>query len=503
MEMTPAAWFALSPILAAVAAGVFAMLADAFVSRRAAVAASAIGLTVATGLSLYTYLEIEGTRVTLALIGAGNFASALVVVFALSALSVIGGARSLSRREPGGGVAALIAFAAAGCALLASSLDLTMSLIALEIIAVCSYALVASARNARSAEAAMKYAIQGAVATGLFLLGLAIHVGVLAGSGDYVAGSAAVADQLLPATVAMALLFSAYAFKLGAVPFHSWAPDAFETAPAPASAFMASAPKFAAAYGMFLLLAVAFEPFSGGPLNPGVILAVIAALSVVVGNLAALRQNSYARMLGYSGIAQVGYALIGMAIGQVAFAPSLFLLAVYGLAVLSAFLTAEALSAIRPNWDGSVSGMAGLGRERPLLAVATAVAMFSLTGIPLTAGFWGKLFVFYTAASGGYVWLVVVGLLGSVVSFGYYGRVLRSMYFDEAPAREPDAEPGLVAEPMDLPECDADGPLDPAPRFTLAEFVVAACALGILALGIAPALTADGIQPFLRFFTLG
>lgn len=495
MEMTPAVWFALAPVFAAAAGGVLAMLADAFLSRRAAVAASAIGLLAATGFGLYAYLEVAPTRVSLALIGGGNFASVSVVVFGLAALSVIGGARSLSRREPGGGAAALIAFAAAGCVLLASSLDLTMSLIALEIIAVCSYALVASSRTARSAEAAMKYAIQGAVATGLFLMGLAIHVGVLAGTGDFVAGAAEVSSQLLPATLAMALLFSAYAFKLGAAPFHSWAPDAFETAPAPASAFMASAPKFAAAYGLLLLLQVAFEPFADGPLNPWLILAGIAALSVIVGNLAALRQNSYARMLGYSGIAQVGYALIGMTVGRPASAPSLFLLAVYGLAVVSAFLTAEAISAVRPNWDGSILGMAGLGRQRPVLAAATAVSMFSLTGIPLTAGFWGKLFVFYTAASAGYVWLVVIGLLGSVVSFGYYGRVLRMMYFDELPAPQ-------TANPADLPECESIEPLEPAMRFGIAEIVVAVCALGILALGIAPALTATGPEPFMRFFVV-
>ncbi|MHB9004763.1 MAG: NADH-quinone oxidoreductase subunit N, partial [Coriobacteriia bacterium] len=382
--MTLVAWFALSPVLVAVAGGILAMLADAFVSRRAAVVASALGLLLATGLALYAYLEVAATRISPALLGAGNFASAAVVIFALSALSLIGGARSLAQREPGGGVAALIAFAAAGCALLASSLDLTMSLIALEIIAVCSYALVASARTPRSAEAAMKYAIQGAVATGLFLMGLAIHVGVLAGSGDFVAGAAAVGSNALPAAVTMTLLFAAYAFKLGAVPFHSWAPDAFETAPPPASAFMASAPKFAAAYGLFLVLAVTFEPFASGPLNPAVVLAGIALLSVVLGNLAALRQTSYTRMLGYSGIAQVGYALIGMTVGQVAFAPSLFLLTVYGLAVVGAFIAAEAVATVRPKWNGDIAGMAGLGRSRPHLAVATSVLMFSLTGIPLT-----------------------------------------------------------------------------------------------------------------------
>lgn len=496
--MTSDAWFALSPVLAAVAGGILAMLADAFVSRRAAVVASALGLLVAAGLALYTYLEVAATRISLALLGAGNFASAAVVIFALSALSVIGGARSLTLREPGGGVAALIAFAAAGCVLLASSLDLTMSLIALEIVAVCGYALVASARTPRSAEAAMKYAIQGAVATGLFLLGLAIHVGVLAGSGDFVAGSKSVESNMLPAAVTMTLLFAAYAFKLGAVPFHSWAPDAFETAPPSASAFMASAPKFAAAYGLFLILAVTFEPFANGPLNPAIVIAAIAALSVVLGNLAALRQTSYTRMLGYSGIAQVGYALIGMTIGQVAFAPSLFLLAVYGLAVVGAFLVADAMSTVRPGWNGGVAGLAGLGRTRPVLALATSVLMFSLTGIPLTAGFWGKLFVFYTASASGYTWLVVIGLLGSVVSFGYYGRVLRTMYFDELSAAEPEALP-------ELPECDDPAPLEQSgpPRFTIAEFAIALCALGILALGVAPALTPSGIEPFLRFFTLG
>lgn len=473
---------AIAPVLCAAAGGVFAMIADAFFSRKAAVWAAAVGLFAGAGVAVYAFREVESTRISLALIGAGAFSSAAIVILILSGLALLGGMRSLSEREPGGGIAALIAFGAAGSVLLATSLDLTMSLIALETIAVCSYALVASARTPESAEAAMKYAVQGAVATGLFLMGLAIYVGVLGGSGDIVAGSEGVRDAVLPATAATVLLLSVYAFKLGAVPFHSWAPDAFETAPPAASAFMASAPKFAATYGLLLVLAVAVEPFRGGVLNPGVLLAGLALFSIVLGNLAALKQRSYTRMLGYSGIAQVGYALVGLAVGSAAFAPSVMLVAVYGLAVVGAFLTAEALVALRPDWDGTIAGMAGLGRERPVLALGTAVAMFSLTGIPLTAGFWGKLFVFGYAVSSGYAWLVAVALIGSVVSFGYYGAVLRSMYFD--------APPSMVGE-------------GEAPRITMAEFIIAITALGVLAGGIAPVFTAQGITPFLMFFQLG
>jgi NADH-quinone oxidoreductase subunit N len=210
---------------------------------------------------------------------------------------------------------------------------------------------------------------------------------------------------------------------------------------------------------------------------------VLAAASIIFGNFVALRQTSYLRMLGYSGIAQVGYALVAVAVAgaaptQAVFQAAAVLVAAYAVAVSGAFMLAEAVRRMRPEWDGSISGLAGLGREKALLGIASAVIMFSLTGIPLTAGFWGKLQVFGLAIQGGYEWLAVIGVLGSVVSFGYYGSVLRSMYFDDAPAVAREGE---------------------TPRARAATFVVVLTGLALLVVGVLPLVT--GLAPLLTFFS--
>jgi NADH-quinone oxidoreductase subunit N len=155
----------------------------------------------------------------------------------------------------------------------------------------------------------------------------------------------------------------------------------------------------------------------------------------VYGNFAALKQSSFTRMLAYSGIAQVGYALIGVTAG--AGWSTMLLVAVYAPAALGCFLVAQALADERPEWDGSIEGMTGLARTRPGLAIALAVFMLSLTGVPIFAGFWGKLGVFVAAAGSGWLWLAILGAIGSVVSFGYYGGVLRSVFLGEGEDRAP------------------------------------------------------------------
>lgn len=460
-----------SPLLASTVAGVAAMLLDAFVSRRAAVIVASVLLAVSAGLAIWQSFEPLAAIMESFL--AGGIVSAVWAVVSLTAaLSLFGGLSDLSSRKGGGGVAALVALATAGSMLLASSLDLVMTLIALETIAVCCYAIVVAGRTAASAEAAMKYVIQGAVATGLYLAGLAIHVGVTGGGSDLGRVAAGMPEFALASTAATVFLLAAFAFKLGAVPFHSWAPDALETAPPSGSAFMASAPKIAAVLGLTILFSQTVEQVAIKTLptlNHVILFATLAVGSILVGNLAGLPQTSYLRMLAYSGIAQVGYVLIGLATGSGAFPATIFLVSVYGLAALGAFLAAQFVRAARPRWDGSISGMAGLGREHPVVAVGLAVLLLSLTGIPLTAGFWGKLYVFNFAVRAGLEWLVLLGVLGSVVSFGYYGAVLRSVFFDTSPA-----EQGSESDP------------DVFTTDRAAAGVVLACASAILVLGFLP-----------------
>ncbi len=200
-------------------------------------------------------------------------------------------------------------------------------------------------------------------------------------------------------------------------------------------------------------------------------------------------------MLGYSGIAQAGYALVGPAVGLVTYPGALLLMATYGLAAATAFLVAETLRAEGRGWDGAIAGMSGLAGRRPLLAAALTVAMLSLTGIPLTAGFWGKLLVFGSAAGQGLEWLAVVGVVGSVVSFGYYGAVIRTVYFDSAP----DSDASDARQSIDeasMKTCAQDRGCD---RAAVALTLLGAAAL--IVIGIVPLFT--GLAPFVRFFDIG
>jgi len=478
----------LSPVFVSVIAGVVAMLTDAFGSRRAAALASAGLLAIAGGLGIWQAFT-PPARIIPALAGGGGFAAAWGVIALTAALSVFGGTEDLAVRRSGGGVAALIGFATAGSMLLAGSLDLLFGLIALETIAVCSYAIVVAGGTDRAAEAGMKYVIQGALATGLFLVGMAIHIGVTGGGTDYASVSTGMPEFALPATAATVFLLAAYAFKLGAAPFHSWAPDAFETAPPAGGAFMASGPKVGAILGLMIFFGATVEPVAirtVSTLSHVILFATLAVGSILIGNLAGLRQTSYLRMLGYSGVAQIGYALVGLAVGITAIPAVTLLVSTYAVAAVGAFLYAQFVRSVRPGWDGSIAGMAGVAKEYPLSGVALAVLMLSLTGIPLTAGFWGKLYVFTFAVNAGLEWLVLIGVLGSVVSFGYYGAVLRSAFFEDSPTTVAAEDPALG---------EGEGAAVPDRR---AAAAIVACALAVVVVGLLP--LAIGLTPLLEFF---
>jgi NADH-quinone oxidoreductase subunit N len=245
--------------------------------------------------------------------------------------------------------------------------------------------------------------------------------------------------------------------------------DAFESAPPAATAILASVGKIGPIAAIVYVAAAQFQVL-GSRLN--LLIAAMSLLSIVFGNLAALRQRSLARMLAYSGVAQVGYALMGVLVYQRMTSVLLFGV-LYAAAAAGAFLVIVALREADPEWDGSIRGLAGLSRRRPVLAVSLGVMMFSLTGIPLTAGFWGKYLVFVAALSGGYLWLVVVAMLGSVVSFGYYGGVLRAAFMEEAAGDS--AQPDLLS--------DASAP---RARGLAATAGVALVAAAIVAVGVLP-----------------
>lgn len=403
------------------------------------------------------------------------------VIALVGVAAIVGGFDALAERANGGSLAAIVALATAAGGAAAAAMDLTTLLLLLETLALAGYALVYSARTNRSAEAAMKYFVQGAVATGLLLFGVAILVGLFAPSGEYsdIAQALQGPSALMPALGGVVLVLCGLLFKMGAAPFHAWVPDAYETAPSELTAFLATGPKVAAigATGVFVTVATA------GQASQVVLLVVagVAIASILIGSVAALRQSDYRRLLAYAGIAQSGYALVAIALPMAPLA--IFFASTYAVAAAGTFVAASAFSRLKPDWDGSVAGLAGLGRRAPVLSGALAVLLISLSGLPPLLGFWAKLTVFGTALSyslsgastmpwptgmiGG---AVAVAILGSIVSLGYYGAVLRSLFFDA-----PD-----IAESQDSIE------ESPSPRLGSAAVVVLVVAVIVVVLSALP-----------------
>jgi len=473
-------WLALFPLLLASAGVLVALGFDGYDQRVAAIASVVVSLLAAAGVSGWMAVRFDLTLVGSANIAVGvGYSAVSAVVFLIAAITLVGGSMRNVEIPAGGQIAALTGLLAVAASLLISSRDVLIIIIALEAVGVTSYALVSVGRQRRTDEAAMKYFIQGAATTGLVLYALSILYGLFGGSlllGDISASVGASSGR--PALLALALLIVTYAFKLGAFPFHSWALDAYETTTPSTTSFLATAPKIAILGSLMVVMPLVGFSAKGFATTGFMLFALLATASIIFGNFGALRQLAFTRMLAYSGIAQVGYVLIGVAAAFLLAPASRTGLAVivagvtYALAASAAFMGAQAVRAVLPAWDGGVSGLAGLARKRPALSAAMTVSLLSLTGIPLTAGFWGKFGVFVDAVSVGSVWLVVIGLIGSVVSFGYYGGVIKSMYLDE---------------PVHLPALSvgADRAADGAPDLG-AEAAAIVLAVLVLALGILP-----------------
>ncbi|WP_240911212.1 NADH-quinone oxidoreductase subunit N [Paludisphaera soli] len=352
---------------------------------------------------------------------------------------------------------ALLLWATVGMMLLAASEELATLFIALETMTICLYLASAFEKSKpRSAEAGLKYFIYGSVSSALFLYGLSFVYG-LTGTTYFDAigrvlgrgGHEGLAGNLVGGA-ALLLMLVGFGFKVAAVPFHMWAPDVYEGAPAPVSAWIATGSKVASFVVMLKVFLHALGPWSNpsnelmGPGWLGVVV-VLAAATMTYGNLAALAQRNYKRMLAYSSIAHAGYILVGVAAASVSTAGPeaagavLYYLVVYAFANVGAFAVAAWLARDR---DGdAIADLDGLARTSPALAVCIVVLMLSLIGVPPFAGFFGKLAIFMEALRQGpsgtrivLAWLVALGLFNSVVSAFYYVRVLKAMYLREAPS---------------------------------------------------------------------
>lgn len=327
---------------------------------------------------------------------------------------------------------ALLLLCAAGMMMMGAATDLMVVFLALEIFSLGLYILTGLHRaNVRSSEAALKYFLLGAFASAFFVYGAALVYGG-AGSTNYTQIAATLAagegdvSLLLPG---IALLLIGFGFKVSLVPFHMWTPDVYQGAPTPVTAFMSVGTK-AAAFAAFARVFVEALP-SQQPVW-GWAMAGLAILTMTLGNLAALRQASLKRMLAYSSIAHAGYILCGLVPGTAASADgALAYLFTYAFMNIGAFAVVIALESAGED-DALQQRAKGLARRWPALAFVMAIFMFSLSGIPPLAGFFGKFYVFKAAVEGGWAWLAAIGMLNSAIGAYYYLRVIVSMYFDSA-----------------------------------------------------------------------
>jgi NADH-quinone oxidoreductase subunit N len=366
----------------------------------------------------------------------------------------------------------LLIFATIGMMLIASANDLIVLFLGIELMSVCLYVLAGFIRiKDRPNEAALKYFLLGAFSTGFLLYGITLIYGATGTTNLTIIKS--LFSTVSSNTIFLAgagLVLIGFSFKAASVPFHMWAPDVYEGAPTPVTAFMSTGAK-AAAFAALVTVFIRVFDFMGAGINQAI--ACIAAASMILGNIVAIAQSNIKRMLAYSSIAHAGYMLSGIAAatvdGQIGV---MFYLAAYTLMNLGVF-SIVSLMEKENDKNLSLSDYTGLSKRRPLLALLMAVFLFALAGIPPFAGFFGKYYVFLAAVKANMVWLAVVGVLTSVVSAYYYLRVVVLMYFKEG---------------------EADLPVQPSIATIV---VIILCAVAVLLLGLFPSAVVQIAQQFL------
>lgn len=431
----------LSPALTLVGFTLLVMLVDILANDKRPVLRQAlpwVALTgVAAALAVCATLWNQPAQSFQGMATSDHFALALnIIVLTATALGILVSVQTIPTvNYRVGEYYALLLLTATGMMMMGSATDLIVVFLALEIFSLALYILTGLRRESpRSTEASLKYFLLGAFASGFFVYGAALIYGA-AGSTQYSIIAANMAAGLgTPALLygGLALLMVGFAFKVSLVPFHMWTPDVYQGAPTPVAAFMSVGTKAA---GFAAFIRVLLEAAPAQQETWGTALAVLAVLTMTLGNLAALRQTSLKRMLAYSSIAHAGYILVGLAPGTAQGATgALFYLFTYAFMNIGAFAIVVALE--KANEDDALQNRAaGIAPRRPFLALAMAVFMFSLSGVPPLAGFFGKFFVFSAAVEAGWTWLAVVGILNSAVGLYYYLRVTVAMYF-EAPGDE-------------------------------------------------------------------
>jgi NADH-quinone oxidoreductase subunit N len=414
--------------------GILILIADPFVSRPNK---SALGLLALAGV-------LTASVCTVNLIGDnGTYFSGMVIVdnfgtffrfifLLISGLTILASLQYLQQQKLYmGEYHSLILFATVGMDFMAVSNDLIMTFLGLEVLSVSCYVLLGARRvDPKSNESALKYFLLGSFSSAFLLYGIALAYGstkstnleviaqrILAGSVDM---------RLI--SVAMGLMFVGFGFKVATAPFHVWTPDVYEGAPIPITAFMSAGPK-AAGFAIFIRVFLTALPVVHGKWSA--LLWASAVLTMTLGNVIAMVQSNIKRMLAYSSIAHAGYILVAFTAGnENGIAAVLFYMLAYAVMNIGAF-TIVALMARSGEQQVSIDDYSGMGFKQPMLSASLSIFLLSLAGIPLTAGFAGKFFIFRAAIESHLVWLAIFGVLNSAISVYYYLRVIVTMYMKE------------------------------------------------------------------------
>jgi len=357
----------------------------------------------------------------------------ITVLFSWASEEIMG-----AQREHKGEFYALLALMTGGMMVMAESRDMVMLYLSLELVSLTSYVMAGYMRGSlRATEASLKYMIFGAMSSGIMLFGLSLLyalTGSLTFEGVREALAAGQADPLALLTVCV-LILAGLGYKVAMVPFHFWAPDVYEGAPTPVAAFFSVGPKAAGFALLIRFFYTAFQPVVDRMDWP-MLIAVLSVATMTWGNLAAVKQTNVKRLLAYSSVAHVGYLLMAfLMLTDQGLQAILFYLLVYTLMNLGAFLFVVTVNNSLKSED--LADYAGLGFRAPWAAAAMVVFLFALTGLPPTAGFIGKFYIFAEVMRREWYWLAIVGVLNSVVSLYYYMKIARAMYFDKAPDDAP------------------------------------------------------------------
>jgi len=323
----------------------------------------------------------------------------------------------------------LVLFATLGMMLMISANNFMSLYLGLELQSLALYVLAASQRDSgRAVEAGLKYFVLGSLASGMLLYGASLVYGFAGTTGFDALAKALAIEAPVGVTVGMVFILAGLAFKISAAPFHMWAPDVYEGAPTPVTAFFAVAPKIAA---FALLLRVLTGPFGTMVEQWQQVIIFVSIASMAIGGFGAIVQNNIKRLMAYSSIGHVGFALVGLAAGgQDGVRSVLIYLAIYLVMNAGAFAVILSMRQKGRALEG-IEDLAGLSKTHPMMAVSLAILMWSMAGIPPFAGFWSKWMVFSAAIDKGLIALSIVGVLTSVVSAFYYLRIIKVMYFDE------------------------------------------------------------------------